>query len=51
MLIGGCDFHLRPETGNMRRVRLPDRYYAFRDQLHAALTCALILGYNHHAAL
>ncbi|MCX6593132.1 MAG: tyrosine-type recombinase/integrase [Acidobacteria bacterium] len=44
---GGCDFHKRPETENTRRVRLPDRYYAFfRDQLHPALRCPYILGYN-----
>ena len=44
---GGCDFHKRPETENTRRFRLPDRYYAFfRDQLHPALRCAFIIGYN-----
>lgn len=44
---GGCDFHKRPETENTRRVRLPDRYYAFfRDQLHPALRCVFIIGYN-----
>ena len=44
---GGCDFHKRPETENTRRVRLPDRYYAFfRDHLHPALKCAFVMGYN-----
>lgn len=44
---GGCDFHKRPETENTRRVRLPDRYYAFfRDNLHPALRCAFVVGYN-----
>ena len=44
---GGCDFHKRPETENTRRVRLPDRYYAFfREQLPAALRCAFIVGYS-----
>jgi len=44
---GGCDFHKRPETENTRRVRLPDRYYAFfRDQLHPALRCAFIVGFH-----
>lgn len=44
---GGCDFHKRPETENTRRVRLPDRYYAFfRDQLPAALRCAFVITYN-----
>jgi integrase len=44
---GGCDFHKRPETENTRRVRLPDRYYAFfRDALHPALRCLFVLGYH-----
>jgi integrase len=44
---GGCDFHKRPETENTRRVRLPDRYYAFfRDVIHPALRCLFVIGYN-----
>lgn len=47
MPAGGCDFHKRPEKENTRRVRLPDRYYAFfRDSLHPALKCLFIVGYN-----
>lgn len=45
---GGCDFAKQPEKENTRRVRLPDRYYAFfRDSLHPALKCLFIVGDNN----
>ena len=47
MPAGGCDFRKKPETENIREVRLPDKYYLFfRDALHPALRCFFVVDYN-----
>jgi integrase len=47
MPVGGCDFRKKPETENIREVRLPDKFYAaFKDALHPALRCFFVVGYN-----
>jgi integrase len=44
---GGCGFYKKPQTENTRRVRLPDRYYAFfRDALVGDLQCLFVVAYN-----